>query len=90
MARGQVGAGGPVRPARRPRPAPQGQHQRGPPYGILVPDRTAEGIFQGEVQMPFMGYLNWVFRNGGFPHTADPSRQAWEIRQAVSRAMLPL
>lgn len=40
--------------------------------------------------MPFMGYLNWVFRNGGFPHTADPSRQAWEIRQAVSRAMLPL
>lgn len=62
----------------------------GPPYGILVPDRTAEGIFQGEVQMPFMGYLNWVFRNGGFPHTADPSRQAWEIRQAVSRAMLPL
>ena len=33
----------------------------GPPYGLLLPDSTAEGTFVAEAPMPFVGYLNWVF-----------------------------
>ena len=38
----------------------------GSPYGFRIPDATAEGLFIGEVAMPFVAYLNWAFRHGGF------------------------
>lgn len=39
----------------------------GAPYGFRIPDGCAEGIFVAEVAMPFVDYLNQVFRPGGFP-----------------------
>jgi hypothetical protein len=39
----------------------------GPPYGIVLADGCVDGLFVGETTMPFVSYLNWVFRNGGFP-----------------------
>ena len=39
----------------------------GPPYGITVPDGCVDGLFVAQTTMPFVSYLNWVFRNGGFP-----------------------
>jgi hypothetical protein len=42
----------------------------GPPYGVILPDGSADGLFAGETTTPFVSYLNWVFRNGGFPWPA--------------------
>ncbi|WP_123809649.1 hypothetical protein [Micromonospora globispora] len=39
----------------------------GAPYGIVLPDACADAHFVGEVGMPLVSYLNWVFRHGGFP-----------------------
>lgn len=39
----------------------------GAPYGFRLPDGCAEGIFVAEVAIPFVDYLNQVFRSGGFP-----------------------
>jgi hypothetical protein len=61
----------------------------GNPYGVRVPDATAEGLFVGEVAMPFVAYLNWVFRNGGFPGAAGGDEQ-WRVKQALSNGLLTL
>lgn len=61
----------------------------GDPYGVPLPDRTAEGIFVGEVAMPFVAYLNHVFSNGGFPGQSDGDAQ-WEIRAGLAEGMLAL
>jgi hypothetical protein len=45
----------------------------GPPYGIILPDGCADGLFVGETTMPFVSYLNWVFRNGGSPGPRPPT-----------------
>jgi hypothetical protein len=39
----------------------------GAPYGIVLPDGCGDGLFAWETTMPFVSYLNWVFRDGGFP-----------------------
>jgi hypothetical protein len=39
----------------------------GGPYGFFVPDACADGLFRCQVTMPFVSYLNTVFRSGGFP-----------------------
>ena len=42
----------------------------GEPYGVIVPDASAEGYFAAERTVPFVSYLIWVFSHGGFPeHT---------------------
>jgi hypothetical protein len=46
----------------------------GGPYGVRLPDATAEGLFVGEVAMPFVAHLNVAFRNGGFPGHAKGER----------------
>lgn len=61
----------------------------GPPYGIVVPDGCADGIFDAETQMPFVSYLNWVFSNGGFPGYS-PSPAPWALRQALAKDLLRL
>jgi hypothetical protein len=33
----------------------------GAPYGIALPDGCADAHFVGEVGMPLVGYLRWVF-----------------------------
>lgn len=61
----------------------------GEPYGFPLPDGTAEGLFVGEVAMPFVAYLNLVFRHGGFPGQA-PGDQQWRVKQALADGLLPL
>jgi hypothetical protein len=61
----------------------------GPPYGIVLPDGCADGLFAGETTMPFVSYLNWVFRNGGFPWPTDSEGQ-WQVTQTLARDLLPL
>ncbi len=61
----------------------------GPPYGIQLPDATAEGLFMGEVAMPFVAYLNWVFAYGGFPGRT-PGGEQWRIKQGLAQDLLPL
>lgn len=61
----------------------------GAPYGIRLPDACADGVFVGEVAMPFVDYLNRVFSHGGFPRsTSDP--EAWRTRRGLAAGMLPL
>ncbi len=61
----------------------------GPPYGIVLPDGCVDGLFIGETTMPFVSYLNWVFRNGGFPWPT-PSDSQWRVKQALAKDLLPL
>jgi hypothetical protein len=61
----------------------------GPPYGIILPDGCADGLFVGETTMPFVSYLNWVFRNGGFPWPTAPDNH-WQLKQALAKDLLPL
>lgn len=62
----------------------------GSPYGIVVPDACADGLFVGETTMPFVSYLNGVFANGGFPHTAASTHEWWSIRRGLAKDLLPL
>jgi hypothetical protein len=61
----------------------------GPPYGMILPDASADGLFAGETTMPFVAYLNWVFRSGGFPWPTAPDNH-WQMKQALARDLLPL
>lgn len=61
----------------------------GPPYGVILPDASADGLFAAETTMPFVSYLNWVFRNGGFPAPTAPDNH-WQMEQALARDLLPL
>ncbi|HEU5391725.1 MAG TPA: hypothetical protein VFV73_38085 [Streptosporangiaceae bacterium] len=68
----------------------------GPPYGVILPDGCADGLFVGETTMPFVSYLNSVFRQGGFPWPTDSgdwttySGRQWRVWQALTRDLLPL
>jgi hypothetical protein len=61
----------------------------GPPYGIILPDGCADGLFVGETTMPFVSYLNWVFSNGGFPWPTAPDNH-WQLKKALAKDLLPL
>ena len=61
----------------------------GGPYGFRLPDGCADGIFVGEVAMPFVAYLNRVFAAGGFPGPAGDQAQ-WRITRDLARDLLPL
>ena len=61
----------------------------GPPYGFILPDGCADGLFIGETTMPFVSYLNWVFRNGGFPWPTFPDNH-WQLKKALAKDLLPL
>jgi hypothetical protein len=73
--------------------APDLFHKRnvsgGPPYGFLLPDSCADGLFQSQVTMPFVSYLNWVFRSGGFPypHLYDGHLK---LKRALAKDLFPL
>jgi hypothetical protein len=59
------------------------------PYGFRLPDGTAEGLLVGEVAMPFVAYLNLVFRHGGFP-AAVPGDRQWTIKRELASGLLAL
>jgi hypothetical protein len=61
----------------------------GGPYGIVVPDSNADGLFTGKTTMPFVQYLNWVFLHGGFPYPTGSS-DATRITRALAEDLLPL
>jgi hypothetical protein len=62
----------------------------GVPYGMVLPDACADGLFVADVTMPFVSYLNSVFRNGGFPWPAGSPQGQWRVRQALAKDLLPL
>lgn len=62
----------------------------GAPYGIELPDACADGLFRAEMSMPFVEYLNWVFRRAGFPHITGSSTQEWEVTYKRAKDLLPL
>jgi hypothetical protein len=51
--------------------------------------RSVIGLFAAETTMPFVSYLNWVFRSGGFPWPTTPDNQS-RVKQALARDLLPL
>jgi len=60
----------------------------GPPYGITVPNAAADAVLENEAHgLPFVAYLRWCFRWGGFPLLEqlplDPRGQAFldELRR---------
>jgi hypothetical protein len=59
------------------------------PYGFRLPDGTAEGLFVGEVAMPFVAYLNLVFGHGGFP-AAVPGDRQWSIKRELASGLVEL
>jgi len=61
----------------------------GPPYGLMLPDATAEGTFVAEAPMPFVGYLNWAFQHGGFPGPVT-DESGWRIRRELAQDLLAL
>lgn len=61
----------------------------GTPCGVPLPDAGAEGIFVGEIAMPFVSYLNWVFGSGGFPWP-DQYPDGHKVRRALCEDLLPL
>ncbi len=73
--------------------APDRFHKQGKsgggPYGVIVPDAGAEGIFVGETTMPFVSYLNWVFHSGGFPWP-DRFTHGSKVQWALAKGLLPL
>lgn len=61
----------------------------GSPYGLILPDSCADGLFAWETPMPFVSYLNWVFSNGGFPWPSGEQAQ-WDVRFRLASDLLPL
>ena len=61
----------------------------GGPYGIVLPDGCVDGLFAWETTMPFVSYLNWVFREGGFPWPSGDDGQ-WRVRHHLVKDLLPL
>ena len=61
----------------------------GPPYGIVLPDGCADGLFVGETTMPFVSYLNWAFSHGGFTWPTAPDNH-WQLKKALAKDLLPL
>jgi hypothetical protein len=61
----------------------------GAPYGLIVPDSCADGLFAGETTTPFVSYLNHVFSHGGFPGQTLPDNH-WHSKQALGKGLLPL
>jgi hypothetical protein len=61
----------------------------GGPYGVIVPDAGAEGIFVAGTTMPFVSYLNWVFLSGGFPWP-DRFTYGSKVQWTLGKGLLPL
>jgi len=62
----------------------------GGPYGMRLPDACADGLFRAETGLPFVEYLNWVFRRAGFPHFTGGGTKEWEVTYKRGRDLLRL
>jgi hypothetical protein len=74
--------------------APDRLHKKdvsgGPPYGFVLPDACADGMFSAELVLPFVSYLRWVFSRGGFPVQVGATQAEWRVRQSLAADLLPL
>jgi hypothetical protein len=61
----------------------------GSPYGFVLPDHAVDATFAWDQELPFVEYLNKVFRNGGFPAAAS-SNEGRGVQQSLARGLLPL
>lgn len=61
----------------------------GAPYGIALPDGCADAHFVGEVGMPLVGYLRWVFQYGGFPRPTGDDAQ-WKVIYELAQELQTL
>jgi hypothetical protein len=61
----------------------------GSPYGFVLPDHSVDATFAWDRELPFVEYLNDVFRNGGFPAAAS-SNEGQGVQQSLARGLLPL
>jgi hypothetical protein len=62
----------------------------GAPYGMVLPDGCADGLFVAETTMPFVSYLNWVFAHGGFPYASGSDSGWWRVRTGLAQDLLLL
>jgi hypothetical protein len=62
----------------------------GAPYGIRLPDACADGLFCAEEDVPFVEYLNLVFRSAGFPHDTGGGTKEREVTYDRGRELLRL
>lgn len=63
----------------------KGDVSGGPPYGVVLPDSCADGLFVGETTTSFVSYLNGVFATGGFPHApTSVAGRWWRWRRELS------
>ena len=78
----------PIRPAKLPL-APDRLHQHnvsgGPPYGLILPGGSADGLFAAETTMPFVSHLDWVFSHGGFSGRTAPHHECHHPAQRSRR-----
>ncbi|MDT0529138.1 hypothetical protein RM555_09050 [Micromonospora sp. DSM 115977] len=58
----------------------------GGPYGILLPDASADAHFVGEAGMPLVAYLNWAFQHGGFPRPTGDQAQ-WQVIHQLRKGL---
>lgn len=87
--RDQSGTPGPYRLTVAPDALHKANVSGGAPYGIVLPDRSAEGWIVAEEESSFLSYLRAAFDHGGFPgDPGDGARQA--VIRELARDLLPL
>lgn len=62
----------------------------GAPYGFVLPDGCADGLFVAETTTGFVSYLNRVFSRGGLPFTPGAGERWWRLRNDLAKDLLPL
>jgi hypothetical protein len=62
----------------------------GDPYGLVLPDRGADGNWSGETVVSFVAYLNDVFAHGGFPGVAADDDVGQRITNELAAGLLEL
>lgn len=68
----------------------KGDVSGGAPYGVVLPDACADASFVRDgVALPFVSYLNEVFRNGGFPGPVTTDEE-WRLKRSLAEGLLPL
>lgn len=67
----------------------KGDVSGGGPYAVPVPDAGAEGVFVAGTPVPFVTYLNAVFRHGGFPALTNTPEES-QVRRSLAAGLLGL
>ena len=60
----------------------------GSPHEVCLPDACTDGLFRAAAGMPFVEYLNCVFRRAGFPHDTGGGAREWEVTHKRGQDLL--